>query len=330
MKNATELDSLDDAPLYIRWSPDRSPYAIELKLDLVVKITSALAQAEKAGAEIAGVLVGSFPDGNMPTLRVEEIEIIPAGPLTGPVNLDDPELQARYSEIRWNLRRSGRAALGLFRSHLRPGPLKPAAADRMLLSEEFSHAVYIALLIQGRTPHSAAFFVATDGQLPDEPAVREFRFNESEFRTLPEVQPETPAPTRERDKTQRSRIRFYSLIVALLLIGLAGCLLMWSFTSQSARIPWTRSGQQLGLAINGNGYLLRVSWNHSARELDGSVGATLDITDGTSRREIKLGSDELRLGSVEYQRTTSHVEATMTVNRPGRSIETASAAWYAK
>src|SRR5579875_1431240 len=125
--NSSELDTPDDAPLYIRWSPDRSPYAIELKLELVAKITGELAPAERAGSEIAGVLVGSFPDGNMPTLRVEEIEIIPAGTVNGPINLADPELQARYSEIRWKLRRSGRAAVGLFRSHLRPGPLQPAA-----------------------------------------------------------------------------------------------------------------------------------------------------------------------------------------------------------
>lgn len=317
----------DDAPLYIRWSPDRSPYAIELRLDLVAKIMGELAQAERLGVEIGGVLVGSVPDAHMPTLRVEDVEITPRDAADRAMYLSGPEQQARFFEIRWSLRRESRAALGLFRSHLRPGPLRPSPADRSLLSEEFNQAVYAALLIQGRAPYSAAFFVAHNGELPNEPAVREFRFNEGEFRALPEVQPETLPAEQESEAPKRHKGRLYALVATLLLIGLAACLLMWSFTGQAARPSWLRSSHQLQLAVTGNGRLLRISWNHSARDFDGSPGATLVITDGASRREVKLGSDELRLGSVEYDRSSPHVQVTMTIDRPGKGSENQSAEW---
>ena len=72
-QNLPERESSDDAPLYIRWSPDRSPYAIELRLDLVPKILQELAEGERLGIEIGGVLVGSFPDAYMPTMRIEDV-----------------------------------------------------------------------------------------------------------------------------------------------------------------------------------------------------------------------------------------------------------------
>ena len=328
MKSPSEMSAAEDAPLYIRWSPDRSPYAIELKLELVARMTAELVEAEKTGVEIGGVLVGSFPDAQMPTLRVEDIEIFPPRAENAPREVAEAEQPARFSEIRWNLRRAGRAALGLFRSHLRPGPLRPSPADRNLLAEEFKLAVSVELLVQGRAPHSAAFFVGTHGELPDEPAVREFRFNETEFRALPEVEPEAPPPTREEGAPKRSNARLYGLVATLLLIGLAACILMWSFTGHGPRPPALRSAHQLRLAITGNGHLVRISWNHSAREMDGATGAKLMIVDGGNRRDAKLGLDELRLGSVEYERTTASVQATLTLERPGKQAESESAEWY--
>ncbi len=58
MPNAPEGS---EAPLYVRWGPIGSPYAIELKLELVAKMRSLLA-ASGDGAEIGGVLVGSLPN----------------------------------------------------------------------------------------------------------------------------------------------------------------------------------------------------------------------------------------------------------------------------
>ncbi len=156
MQNPSEPQA-DDAPLYIRWSPDRSPYAIELKLDLVPKIVKELAKADRLGIEVGGVLVGSFPDAYMPTIRVEDVEMIPRGAEDGATYLLDPNQQAGFAQVRWGARARGTAALGLFRSHLRSGPLRPSLADRSLLSAQFKQAIYAALLVQGKPPTRLPF-----------------------------------------------------------------------------------------------------------------------------------------------------------------------------
>lgn len=320
----------DDAPLYIRWSPDRSPYAIELKLDLVAKILNELAQAERLQTEVGGVLVGSFPDAYTPTIRIEDVEMIPRGAEDGATFLLDEGRQAGFAQVRWGARARGTAALGLFRSHFRSGPLRPSLADRSLLSTHFKQAIYAALLVQGTPPHAAAFFLAANGLLADEPAVREFRFNEEEFRSLPEVQPDVLPQDEKLELPRRHNVRLYSIVGVLLLIGLGACLLMWSFSQQAALPAWLGSSRQLQLAITGRGQVLRISWNHAARDLDGSSGAILVITDGVARREIKLGVDELRLGAVEYDRSTPHVQATMSVETPGPNPSPESAEWDQK
>ncbi len=263
----------------------------------------------------------------MPTLRVEDVEMIARdGNASGPY-LSDAELEARFAETRWGIRGSGRAAVGLFRSQLQPGPPRPSLADRGLLATEFRQGFFTALLVQARAPYAAAFFVASSGQLPDEPAVREFRFDEAEFRALPEVQADAAAAGLEPAGQRRQRWRLFALITLLLLIGAGACLLMWSFTKQGTLAQWIHSGNQLNLAVSGNDHLLRISWNHGARELDGAAGAMLAITDGTSRREVKLGLDELRLGAVEYTRRTPAVEVTITIDKPGAAPFSQSATW---
>ncbi|MGA8029086.1 MAG: hypothetical protein WB992_18255, partial [Bryobacteraceae bacterium] len=126
-------EATSEAPYYVRWNPDRSPYAIELKLDLVSKIAGELAQAEKLGIEVGGVLIGTFPKAQLPTLRVEDLEIIPRRPEDGPVYMLDPSQHERFAEARWRAKANGKVPIGFWRSHIRPGPLRPSLADRSLL-----------------------------------------------------------------------------------------------------------------------------------------------------------------------------------------------------
>ena len=326
MRSAPEPQAFDDAPLYIRWSPDRSPYAIELKLDLVSKVTQELARAEKSAGEIGGVLVGSFPDALTPTVRIDDVEFLPREESQTGIFLLNPKQQVLYSEVRWRPKPRATVALGLFRSHLRSVPLRPSAADRNLLSTEFKQAIYAELLVEAKPPYTGALFLSTEGLLPEEPAVREFRLNEADFRALPEVQPEALPGEQEEASPPGEKTRLYAILGTLLLVGISACLLMWSFAKQSAAPQWLSSSHQLELAITGS-RLLRISWNHAARELDGSSGATLVIADGAARSEIKLGLDELRLGAVEYDRRSPHVQVTMTVAMPGSTSVSQSAAW---
>src|SRR3954451_2590788 len=191
-----------EAPLYVRWGPSGSPYAIELKLDVVAKIRNLLSSAGE-GAEIGGVLVGLLPNSQSPTLRVEEVEMIRRREKDDSTFIIDPSQENRVEEVRVRAREMGRSAVGLFRSHKRPGALRPSLADRGLISSLFVEPVCTLLLVEANEPNSAAFFLTQNQQMPAEPSVREFKFDEREFKLLPEVDPELSKqrlPTAQRPK----------------------------------------------------------------------------------------------------------------------------------
>lgn len=327
MQKPSEQHRTDEAPLYIRWNPDRSAYAIEFKLDLVPKILQELAEAEKLGIEVGGVLVGALPTEYAPTLRIDDVEMVPRSPEDGPTYMLDPGQRERFSQVRWKPRAAGRTGIGFFRSHLRAGPLRPSLADRSLLSAEYKQPVYAVLLIQSGEPHTAAFFLSVNGRFSEEPAVREFRFDESEFSSLPEIPPDTPPPDVTTARRTRMDYRFYARIAALLIIGIGACALLWFFGARTAFSRWFGSANDLQLAVAPRNRMLRISWNHSAREFGQASGATLLIRDGVSRREIKLGLDELRLGAVAYLNESPQVEVTMTLDGTGPSPFSESVSW---
>src|SRR4051794_10517470 len=183
-----------EAPLYVRWGPIGSPYAIELKLELVSKIRNLLSSGSGDVAEIGGVLVGTLPSSYSATLRVEDVEMFARDNKKGSTFIIDPTQENKVEAVRVRAQEMGRSVVGLFRSHRRPGALRPSLADRGLISTLFTEPVCVLLLVEGAEPNSAAFFLAQNRQIPAEPSVREFKFDEREFRLLPEVEPETPRP----------------------------------------------------------------------------------------------------------------------------------------
>jgi hypothetical protein len=315
----------EESPFYVRWSPEHTRFAIELKLQLVSKISDELKAAEKLDVEIGGVLVGSVLGGGVPTLRIDAIDMLPRGTDNGGVYIAGPVHLARLAEIRKTARAQHRTALGFFRSHCRPGPLKPSLADRSLLETEFKNPVTIFLVVQAVAPYTAAFFVADGGELPSDAAVREFRLNEEEFKALPEVEAETAGAPVGARSAPRSRNWYIGAALAGLVVVLGG---FW-LTSGGGGFPdWLASGsRQLDLNVTRNGHLLRISWNHDVRHMGAASNATVIIVDGSSRREIRLGADELKMGSVEYDGAGRRVQVTMTVNTPEAAPLTESAQW---
>ena len=199
---ASEQRIEEEAPSYIRWGPELSGYAIELRLDLVTIIAHELAQAERLDTEIGGVLIGKLLKGSTATLRIDEVQMIPRRPEDGAIFMLGPDYRKRFPEVRAAAKARHRAAVGFFRSHCRSGPLRPALADRTMLAEEFKDEAYVFLLIEAHKPHRAAFFLAENGELPKEPSVREFRFDEAEFRALPEVDAEEGITRGERSRRE--------------------------------------------------------------------------------------------------------------------------------
>ncbi|MBV9679589.1 MAG: Mov34/MPN/PAD-1 family protein [Acidobacteriaceae bacterium] len=325
MAKQFEEQSVNEAPLYIRWGADRSPYAIELKLELVSKIRQEMVAAESAGVEIGGVLVGSLPNSYSSTLRIDDIEMIPRGPQDGATFMLDPSQEDRFAEVRWQARAKERTALGLFRSHKRPGHLRPSIADRTLLSAEFQNTIHALLLVGATEPYTAGFFISADGQLPPESSVREFRFDESEFKSLPELdlEPQDQRPT-QKLKSRGGP----GTVAALVAIALGVVALLWYLNQSVISLPsFSSHSQQLQLAVTGENRLLHVSWNHAAKDLDHASGATLIIRNNTGVREIKLGADELRLGSVDCEVNSPSVEMTLALNKPGSVSISQSVSW---
>ncbi len=330
MRNEPSLPPADEGPLYVRWGADRSPYAIELRFELIVKIKGELELAAKAGAEIGGLLVGSLPDEQFSTLRIDAIELVRRRPEDGALYTIDPSQHGRFSEVKRRLRTEQRQAVGFFRSNVRPGLLRPAIADRTLLSNEFKNDVYAFLLIEAAEPYSALFFVAEHGELPPEPSAAEFRFNSAEFRELPEVEPERIAASTPVLPMTEQAGKPWPTILGILAIGACVCALIWYLGNGVAFPIWTSSPSALQLAVNSNRGVLRISWNHAAREFARTASATLTITDGGSRREIQLGLDELRLGQVDYEAAARRVEVSMVLNMPGATPSSQSVLWTAK
>lgn len=324
MPRRSDQRSSRQAPLYIRWAPFRSAYAIELRLDLVPQLLAEIERAAAAGLEVGGVLVGSFPNAQTPTLRIEEVELMARRPENGAVYVPHPETHRHLHEIRLRAQRRDRAVVGFFRSHARSAPLLPSLTDRSLISEEFAQGLYALLLIEARAPHYATFFLAAGGQLPEEPSTREFVLDEDEFKSLPEIRP-AGAVSRQPDAREASKIPFYGLIAVGLMAIIA--LFAWALP-RGIGDQWAgRSPNPPGLGLTAAGHLVRISWDHSAGTISSAQGASLLIVDGSTRREVKIGPDELRLGTVDYQHTTPHVEVTMTLDVPGAKVPPQSAAW---
>jgi hypothetical protein len=313
-----------EAPLYIRWGADRSPFAIELRLDLVQQIREALGNAENSGIEIGGVLVGSLPTEYSSTVRVEDIEMIARSPQDGATFMLDPGQHDRFAEVRWRSRTRDKTAVGMFRSHLRPGKLRPSLADRTLLSSEFQGPVYALLLVQSQVPNQAAFFVAAHGQLPVEPSVREFKWDESDFRALPEIDPEPATAATLAAEASKSRPRRWraGVIAAICLIAGAASAFFFLGNGVADHVGFASlfgSKQGLRLEARPANSQLRISWNHFSQELDNASGATVRIRAGNKTREVKIGPDELRLGSLILENTDSAVEVTLALQAPGSS-----------
>ncbi|MBV9303317.1 MAG: hypothetical protein JOY62_00705 [Acidobacteriaceae bacterium] len=330
MATPSQQQSIEEARQYVRWTPHNSPYAIELKLQLVPALIGEIDDAETLAIEIGGVLLGSVIELPTPTLRIQGFELIARDPADGPVFMLDPAEQERFSTLRQGATERGASAVGFFRTHIRPGPLRPSLADKSLLLGHFTEPVYLVLLIEAREPRLAAFFLALNGQLPSEPAVPEFRFGEKALRSAREIQPSLFSETRayepvrnqSRPSSAVARSRRYALVVILLVLALAAGAILWPLLN-GVLSSWDR----LDVQIEGSAPILKVSWNHSAPEIGRANDGVLVISDGASHRTIQLGPDELKFGIVQYQPRTQLVRVTLTLNMPGSTSVSQSAEW---
>jgi hypothetical protein len=331
MPTTSQHESNDEGQQYARWSPYRSPYAIELKLELVPRLIGEIEAAEKLGIEIGGVLIGSFTDSLPTTLRIEEFELVPRNADNDPVYMLDAGQRQYLAGLRVGATARGISAVGFFRSHIRPGPLRPSLADRSSLVGQFRDPEYAVLLIEAREPRMGAFFLPLNGQLSTEPAVEEFPFEERALKSAREIRPDVASEKHDSGSEGESlgagpghRVRRYVLVAVLLLIVLSAGIFSWPLLS-----GLLSSFDRLDLAVGGNDQVLKISWNHAVAGLGRATDASLVIADGANRRVIQLGRDELALGVVEYEPQTRNqqIHVSLTVNMPGSKSLNESAGW---
>jgi hypothetical protein len=183
-----------NAPRYYLWSHPNSPYAIELRLDLIDRMMADLRAAQSMRLETGGLLLGTFVRAANPTLRIEDYESI------GRRNEDElaynltPEQRTRFAAVRHKFISQQVRVLGFFRSQIRGGPLALSPEDRDLLNSEFRRAIHIALLVRLSARPTAGFLVpSANGEIQSEPAWNQFPFETEELSRLSAVQQPAPA-----------------------------------------------------------------------------------------------------------------------------------------
>ena len=317
---------MDQSPLYVRWIPDNCPYALEMQLDLITRLKSELDQSEAAGVEIGGVFVGMLPTQDSPTLRLDDVIIVPAGNV--PEFMLAPDQVSHLADMSAESRMSGRPFAGFFRSHLRDGFMAPTAVDVAAVAPQFPEGVFAFLLIgplQG-VARQAAFFLAMRGQLSSVPSSPPFAFDERTFQSLPEVPAEFTEDIR-KFKIGGAFRRPPLPWPALLSFGLVLFLICtWTMGSRISQL-FRPASNQIDLTVVRSGPNLKITWDHSSPILNKALGATIVIMDGPSHRELKLDSDDLKLGQVSYSRLTRKVYVVMSVDAPGTKMPVQTFDW---
>ena len=311
-----------DPPLYVRWTPDNCPYALELRLEVIARLRGILDAFEASGAETGGVFTGAFPSPDSPTLRLDDVILVPANadgrPLGTQVEFPaDAEHLRLIAEIAAQTRQSGLPVIGSFRSHRREESLAASEFDAAMLSRLFPEGLYAFLLIGPQIPRQATFYLAVSGQLPEMPSVPYFVLDEASFRSLPELPAEATEDVRNfgigRGSGGRNPTPWPAIASLALLVILTA---FWIFSDNIAQ--WFRpDSNQIDLSVTSAGGNLKITWDHAAPPVTKALGATIVIMDGASHREVRLDSDDLRLGQIAYERLTGKVYVVMRLDAPG-------------
>jgi hypothetical protein len=315
---------------YLHLEQDNSPYAIELNTELLPRLIAEISAGTRAGKEIGGLLVGSIPRAANIILRIDDFVVMARRESDEARYNLTPEQRARMSGARRELVEKRTAVLGFFRSHMRREGLALSSDDRKLLSVEFGKAVYTALLIRARSPHTAGFIIPdAEGGLPAGSAPKELQFDAEEatyFRqqAVLEVSPSKPHLARDTEKRETAPHQPDRAGIGGLLGWSAAFWAIWATSMLlmglllTAWAPFTTNvfgGSQGGLRLKATprGNMLEIQWNRRQPDLLRAPSATLMIIDGNSRRELKLTPFELRAGQLSYQRKSDRITVAMSV-----------------
>jgi hypothetical protein len=314
----------EGAPVaYFRCEHDRSPYVIELSLEMIGRLSRELSAAGRTGREIGGLLIGSFPKSRRPTLRIYDYLAIP--PATADLAHYDlsAEQRAILSTARRRLLEQQIAVLGFFRSDRRSGGLALSEEDRAFLKLEFRRAFHAALLISAVRPHTASFFVPqANGAIGAGPSRPEFPFDSAQLAPLavtvdqishvPTNTGTEPKPSQGAEQNPMSSHSWFWVAAAAIMVLV--CLFLTAWAPTTVRL--FGAGQTLDLSVTRHAHVLELRWNQRQADLLRASSGTLAITDGELTRLWTLSPSEIRSGSIAYQPIGSSVRFTLTLHLP--------------
>lgn len=250
-----------------------------------------------------------------------------------------PQQQDQFAAARQLASTGKLASLGLFRSHVRSGPLALSLADKGLLAKQFRSSSYLALLIEANEPHALALFLSTNGQavlhsafanLPAlllEQAVPELLRNEPILPSAPLYHRPERAEIRFEETKPKRGFSFDLLFFCAALCFAVG-IVLWPVWESTFGGPWAAaSSTHMALAIQRHGQNLSVSWNRTMPEISQAQGGTLTVTDGSQHTELPLNKEDLKFGTVAYVPTSQTVNVTLALQMQDSTSLVQSVQW---
>lgn len=355
---------------YIHWHNERSPYAVELKTELIGQIIEELTAADELGVETGGVLVGTFPRASELTVRIERVIPIERRADDGAEFVLSAAQRERFRAAVREANTRETSAVGFFRSQ-RGAPLTLSDEDRRLSSEEFKNSIHVVLLVGTELPRSASIYFAAGMQSPPEIVVPEFEFSLDALRSAASVHPSalaaSPAvvtpplaqgtmsasvaltsvneeaaprtsgfpmeqPPMWRESGGERWGLFAVLAIALMLGAFAtGFLVRPLLPGSKLESELPSSHADLNFGVeSGPDKVLQILWNHRAAVIYKANYGVLGIADGSQSRQIRLSRDELTTGSVSYERMSEKVAITLMLSMPDGTTVSQSCSWVAK
>lgn len=310
------------------------PLFLKINTSLVDRLETAALEGlwavPKRGAEVGGILIGKIVAGLEKTIVLEDSEPVQCEHRRGPSYLLSEGDRRRLEDTIARARtRPDRRVVGYYRSHTRDN-FSLDDEDTEIFSTYFGDPDSVFLLIRPSATKvsSAGVFLWGEGRLRRDTCYLQLPFSLKEMlKNGPgrlesgKAEEQAPASARSQAGPARPPLRarllpnrvnsprlWMSLAAVLaLIIALLEYRTLQILHAQSALASGKDSGS-LALRVEKSGEYLHVNWNRAAAAIVNARRATLSITDGPYRKELALGPDDLRRGSVAYAPSTGDVD----------------------
>lgn len=175
---------------YWAWEPEGKGISVQIQLDVVDRLSTLMLDGfgalPRRGAEVGGILLGSFMPGDTRVVRIEDFVAVPCVHKFGPsFVLTDEELSGLRTTLDALKEREveGTFVVGYYRSHTRDG-LTLTGEDLQYSERFFADERQVILLVRPSLMHvsKGGFFLTENGALQPGTAL-EFPFRRAEMET---------------------------------------------------------------------------------------------------------------------------------------------------